>query len=226
MWIFHEFLQTQKAPAILHKLRVWRAKSINITRSNFWSPMIGSWQESGGCPGTSLQMLRQHQLCHLYRGAGFSGFRGGIHSLHIWEGWMWNVDMSRKRRRISWTSMIWSKRRCLLKCWGVGAAFDASVPFTPRSSNMKTEKSLKIAKENQPNFIFGDSMFFLTYSINKLGTIEGLVNLFLQRQGKTCCRCAARSISQLQWSLPAARWRNGPLASSVGEIRVPGCGFL
>lgn len=33
--------------------------------------MIGSWQESGGCPGTSLQMLRQHQLCHLYRGAGF-----------------------------------------------------------------------------------------------------------------------------------------------------------
>ena len=167
--------------------------------------MIGSWQESGGCPGTSLQMLRQHQLCHLYRGAGFSGFRGGIHSLHIWEGWMWNVDTSRKRRRISWTSMIWSKRRCLLKCWGVGAAFDASVPFTPRSSNMKTEKSLKIAKENQPNFIFGDSMFFLTYSINKLGTIEAWST------------CSFKGRGRLVAVAPP-----GPFHNSSGHFRQPG----
>lgn len=166
MWIFHEFLQTlRKRQQFSTSSFLFEGRNLSTSLGRiFLSPMIGSMtgirrlSRNISANASTTSALSPLPRCWVFGFllVGSTAFTYGRVGCGMW------ICPGKEE---GYPGLQWYDQR-EGAYWSVGAAFDASVPFTPRSSNMKsnmkTEKSLKIAKENeQPNFIFvGDSMVF------------------------------------------------------------------
>lgn len=153
MWIFHEFLQTLRKRQQFSTSSVFEGRNLSASLGLiFYRRWLGH--------GRNPEAVQEH-LCKCFDNISFVTFTevlgfgvfvvGSTAFTYGRVGCgMWICPGKEE----GYPGLQWYDQR-EGAYWSVGAAFDASVPFTPRSNNMKTEKSLKIAKENeQPNFIF------------------------------------------------------------------------